>query len=33
VADGNSADPALALGVNTRGGEVVNPAVAASLGR
>ena len=33
VADGNAADPALALGVNTRAGEVVNPAVAASLGR
>jgi alanine dehydrogenase len=27
------ADPALALGVNTAGGEVVNPAVAEALGR
>ena len=33
VADGDTDDPALALGVNTRAGEVVNPAVAASLGR
>jgi alanine dehydrogenase len=33
VAAGATGDPALALGVNTRGGEVVNPAVAAALGR
>ena len=33
VASGDTGDAALALGVNTRAGEVVNPAVAASLGR
>jgi alanine dehydrogenase len=33
VADAVTADAALALGVNTMGGHVVNPAVAEALGR
>jgi alanine dehydrogenase len=33
VADAVRADPALALGVNTLAGQVVNPAVAEALGR
>ena len=33
VADALRADPALALGVNTMAGQVVNPAVAEALGR
>jgi alanine dehydrogenase len=33
VEEATRADPALAHGVNTAGGEVVNPAVAEALGR
>jgi alanine dehydrogenase len=33
VEEATRADPALALGVNTAGGDVVNPAVAEALGR
>jgi alanine dehydrogenase len=33
VEEATRADPALALGVNTAGGRVVNPAVAEALGR
>ncbi len=33
LADAVAADPSLALGVNTAGGELVNPSVAEALGR
>jgi alanine dehydrogenase len=32
VTAATAADPALALGVNTEGGRLVNPVVAAALG-